>query len=104
MNAHVRKLPERRPQGQARKGGPRGRAQPPQRRPNIVLTGLAALGGLAARNPTVVGGTCAFLVVFSFADGPHGTKSLGAAFGQEQVRFRCAPQIAPRFPAAQQSP
>ena len=66
MNAHVRKPPERRPQGQARKGGPRGRAQPPQRRPNIVLTGLAALGGLAARNPTVVGGTCAFIVVFSF--------------------------------------
>ncbi|MCR6498929.1 peptidoglycan-binding protein [Shinella sp. CPCC 101442] len=67
MNAHVRKQPERRPQGQARKGRSGARApQMPQRRANIVLTGLAAIGGLAARNPTAVGGTCAFLVVFSF--------------------------------------
>jgi hypothetical protein len=65
MNAHVRRQPERRPQGQARKGRSGARAQP-QRRPNIVMTGLAALGGLAARHPSVVGGTCAFLVVFSF--------------------------------------
>lgn len=63
MNAHVRKQPERRPQ--ARKGRSGGRNQP-QHRPNVVLTGLAALGGLAARYPSAVGGTCAFLVVFSF--------------------------------------
>ncbi len=65
MNAHVRRQPERRPQGQARKGRSGTRAEP-QRRPNIVITGLAALGGLAARHPSTVGGTCAFLVVFSF--------------------------------------
>lgn len=64
MNAHVRRQPERRPQGQARKGRSGTRVEP--RRPNIVITGLVALGGLAARHPTVVGGTCAFLVVFSF--------------------------------------
>ena len=63
MNAHVRKQPERRPQ--ARKGRSGARNQP-QRRPNVVLTGLAAIGGLAARHPSAVGGTCAFLVVFSF--------------------------------------
>lgn len=62
MNAHVRKPP--RP-GQARKGRSAARAAA-QRRPNIVITGLVALGGLAARNPATVGGTCAFLVVFSF--------------------------------------
>ncbi|MGQ3211593.1 peptidoglycan-binding domain-containing protein [Shinella sp.] len=67
MNAHVRKQPERRPQGQARKGGSGKRAAaPPPRRQNVVITGLVALGGLAARNPGTVGGTCAFLVVFSF--------------------------------------
>jgi len=67
MNAHVRKPPERRPQqGQARKGRAGGRAQPPQRRPNLILAGLAAFGGLAARNPAAVGGACAFVVVFSF--------------------------------------
>ena len=67
MNAHVRKQPERRPQGQARKGRSSARAPaPPPRRPNIVITGLVALGGLAARNPTLIGGTCAFIVVFSF--------------------------------------
>ena len=67
MNAHVRKQPERRPQGQARKGGSGKRAAaPPPRRPNVVITGLVALGGLAARHPATVGGTCAFLVVFSF--------------------------------------
>ena len=65
MNAHVRRQPERRPQGQARKGRSGGRNQP-ERRPNIVITGLVALGGLAARHPSTVGGTCAFLVVFSF--------------------------------------
>ena len=65
MNAHVRRQPERRPQGQARKGKSGARNQP-QRRPNVVITGLVALGGLAARHPSVVGGTCAFLVVFSF--------------------------------------
>jgi hypothetical protein len=66
MNAHVRKQPEqRRPQGQARKGRPGARATAP-RRPNVVLVGLSALGRLAARNPGTVGGTCAFLVVFSF--------------------------------------
>ena len=64
MNAHVRRQPERRPQGQARKGRSGARAEP--RRPNIVIAGLIALGGLAARHPTVVGGTCAFVVVFSF--------------------------------------
>ena len=67
MNAHVRKQPERRPERQVRKGGSGKRAAaPPQRRPNLLLTGLATLGGLAARHPTVVGGTCAFAVVFSF--------------------------------------
>jgi hypothetical protein len=65
MNAHVRRQPERRPQGQARKGRSGARSQP-QRRPNVVIGGLVALGGLAARHPSVVGGTCAFLVVFSF--------------------------------------
>ncbi|WP_411035117.1 peptidoglycan-binding domain-containing protein [Shinella sp. BYT-45] len=65
MNAHVRRQPERRPQGQARKGRSGGRAPAP-RRPNIVIAGLLALGGLAARHPGAVGGTCAFLVVFSF--------------------------------------
>ena len=65
MNAHVRRQPERRPQGQARKGKSGARSQP-QRRTNVVVTGLVALGGLAARHPSVVGGTCAFLVVFSF--------------------------------------
>ena len=65
MNAHVRRQPERRPQGQARKGRSGTRAEP-QRRPNIVITWLVALGGLAARQPSTVGGTCAFLVVFSF--------------------------------------
>ncbi|MDX3972988.1 peptidoglycan-binding domain-containing protein [Shinella sp.] len=65
MNAHVRRQPERRPQGQARKGRSGTRAEP-QRRPNIVITGLVALGSLAARHPSTVGGTCAFLVVFSF--------------------------------------
>lgn len=65
MNAHVRRQPERRPQGQARKGRSGARSQP-QRRPNVVVTGLVALGGLAARHPSVVGGACAFLVVFSF--------------------------------------
>lgn len=64
MNAHVRRQPERRPEGQARKGRSGARAAP--RRPNIVITGLAALGGLAARHPTAIGGTCAFIVVFSF--------------------------------------
>ncbi|WPE19411.1 peptidoglycan-binding domain-containing protein [Shinella zoogloeoides] len=65
MNAHVRRQPERRPQGQARKGGSRGRSQP-QRRPNMVIAGLSALGGLAARHPGVIGGVSAFVVVFSF--------------------------------------
>lgn len=65
MNAHVRRQPERRPQGQARKGRSGTRAEP-QRRPNIVIIGLVALGSLAARHPSTVGGTCAFLVVFSF--------------------------------------
>lgn len=65
MNAHVRRQPERRPQGQVRKGRSGARAQP-QKRPNIALRGLVALGGLAARHPSSVGGTCAFLVVFSF--------------------------------------
>ena len=65
MNAHVRKQPERRPQGQARKGRSAARAAP-QRRPNVVISGLVALGGLAARYPSVVGGSCAFIVVFSF--------------------------------------
>ena len=64
MNAHVRRQPERRPQGQTRKGRSGTRVEP--RRPNIVIAALAALGGLAARHPTVVGGTCAFVVVFSF--------------------------------------
>ena len=64
MNAHVRRQPERRPQGQTRKGRSGTRVEP--RRPNIVIAALAALGGLAARPPTVVGGTCAFVVVFSF--------------------------------------
>ena len=64
MNAHVRKQPERRPE--ARKGRSGGRSQPQQRRPNAVVAGLAALGGLAARHPSAVGGSCAFLVVFSF--------------------------------------
>ncbi|GAA4182289.1 peptidoglycan-binding domain-containing protein [Shinella granuli] len=64
MNAHVRRQPERRPQGQTRKGRSGTRVEP--RRPNIVIATLAALGGLAARHPTVVGGTCAFVVVFSF--------------------------------------
>jgi hypothetical protein len=62
MNAHVRKQP--RP-GPARKGRSGARAAPQGRR-NIVITGLVALGGVAARNPATVGGTCAFLVVFSF--------------------------------------
>ena len=65
MNAHVRRQPERRPQGQARKGRPAARSQP-ARRPNAVIAGLMALGGLAARHPAVVGGTAAFCVVFSF--------------------------------------
>lgn len=65
MNAHVRRQPERRPQGQARKGRSGGRNQP-QSRPNIVIAGLASLGGLIARYPSVVGGGCAFVVVFSF--------------------------------------
>ncbi len=65
MNAHVRRQPERRPQGQARKARP-GAERRPQRRPNVVMAGLAALGGLAARHPAAVGGACAFLVVFSF--------------------------------------
>lgn len=65
MNAHVRRQPERRPQGQVRKGRSGARAKP-QKRPNIALRGLVALGGLAARHPSSVGGTCAFLVVFSF--------------------------------------
>jgi hypothetical protein len=65
MNAHVRRQPERGPKGPARKGRSGGRGQP-QRRPNVVITGLVALGGLAARYPSVVGGSCAFIVVFSF--------------------------------------
>ncbi|GLR52295.1 peptidoglycan-binding protein [Shinella yambaruensis] len=64
MNAHVRRQPERRPQGQARKGRSGTRVEP--RRPNIVIAGLMALGRLAARHPTALGGTCAFVVVFSF--------------------------------------
>lgn len=63
MNAHVRRQPERGPRkGKARAGG---RSQPP-RRPGMAMAGLAALGGLAARHPGVLGGACAFLVVFSF--------------------------------------
>ena len=58
MNAHVRRQPERRPQGQARKGRSGTRVEP--RRPNIVIAGLAA------RHPSTVGGACAFIVVFSF--------------------------------------
>jgi len=65
MNAHVRKPPERRAQNGGRKGRSGARAAQP-RRPNIVLAGLSALGGLAARHPTALGGTCAFVVVFSF--------------------------------------
>jgi hypothetical protein len=65
MNAHVRRQPERGPKGQVRKGRSGGRSQPPPR-PNPVIAGLAALGGLAARYPSVVGGSCAFVVVFSF--------------------------------------
>ncbi|WP_337184875.1 peptidoglycan-binding protein [Shinella sp.] len=65
MNAHVRRQPERRPPGQARKGGSRARSQP-QRRPNAIVAGLLALAGLAARYPSVVGGVSAFVVVFSF--------------------------------------
>ena len=65
MNAHVRRQPERGPKGPARKGRSGGRGQP-QRRPNVVIAGLVALGGLAARYPSVVGGSCAFIVVFSF--------------------------------------
>ena len=65
MNAHVRKQPERRPrEGQARKGDARARPQPASR-PNLVISGLVALGGLAARHPSTVGGACAFVVVFS---------------------------------------
>lgn len=64
MNAHVRRQPERRPQGQARKGRSGTRVEP--RRPNIVIAGLTALGRLAARHPAALGGTCAFVVVFSF--------------------------------------
>jgi peptidoglycan hydrolase-like protein with peptidoglycan-binding domain len=62
MTSRARKQPERRTQGQAGRGG---RAAP-QRRPGIVLSGLSALGSLAARHPSALGGTCAFVVVFSF--------------------------------------
>lgn len=65
MNAHVRRQPERRPQGQARKGRSGGRNQP-QRRPNVAITALSALGGVIARYPGTVGGAAAFIVVFSF--------------------------------------
>ena len=65
MNAHVRRQPERGPKGQARKGRSGGRNQP-QRRPNVAITALSALGGLVARHPGTVGGTAAFIVVFSF--------------------------------------
>ncbi|WLS09243.1 peptidoglycan-binding domain-containing protein [Shinella sumterensis] len=65
MNAHVRRQPERGAKGQARKGRSGGRNQP-QRRPNVAIAALSALGGLVARYPGTVGGTAAFVVVFSF--------------------------------------
>ncbi|QRM54697.1 peptidoglycan-binding domain-containing protein [Sinorhizobium sp. BG8] len=64
MTARARKQPDRRsPKQGARTGrGTRNEA----RGPGVVLRALMALGSLAARHPTAVGGGAAFAVVFSF--------------------------------------